>query len=90
MPQQQTELLNFLQAYYHQTSEMIIFIDAQGQVIDMNEAAKRVISSDNDMSGISTTICGRCEGYTNEHALRTCQNCFCSLLKLVIRHFKSL
>lgn len=66
MPQQQTELLNFLQAYYHQTSEMIIFIDAQGQVIDMNEAAKRVISSDNDMSGISTTICGRCEGYTNE------------------------
>ncbi|WMZ47208.1 hypothetical protein QS423_08580 [Staphylococcus pseudintermedius] len=33
MPQQQTELLNFLQAYYHQTSEMIIFIDAQGQVI---------------------------------------------------------
>ncbi|WMZ79241.1 sensor histidine kinase [Staphylococcus pseudintermedius] len=76
MPQQQTELLNFLQAYYHQTSEMIIFIDAQGQVIDMNEAAKRVISSDNDMSGISTTICGRCEGYTNEHALRTCQNCF--------------
>lgn len=61
MPQQQTELLNFLQAYYHQTSEMIIFIDAQGQVIDMNEAAKRVISSDNDMSGISTTICGRCE-----------------------------
>lgn len=69
---------------------MIIFIDAQGQVIDMNEAAKRVISSDNDMSGISTTICGRCEGYTNEHALRTCQNCFCSLLKLVIRHFKSL
>ncbi|UXR82278.1 sensor histidine kinase [Staphylococcus sp. IVB6214] len=70
------ELSTFLNAYYHQTSEMIIFIDGEGKVIYMNEAAERVISPENDLSGISNTICGRCEGYTNEHALQTCYNCF--------------
>ncbi|BAS45293.1 two-component sensor histidine kinase [Staphylococcus schleiferi] len=76
MTEKTHDLLSFLLSYYHKTSEMIIFIDRNGKVIYMNEAAKRIISPDNDMSGISNTICGRCEGYTNEHDLRTCQNCF--------------
>lgn len=76
MKQQTDELSQLLSAYYQTTSEMIIFIDRHGKVIYMNDAAKRVISPDNTLSEPSHSICGRCEGHTNEYGIQTCYNCF--------------
>ncbi|MDM8327211.1 sensor histidine kinase [Staphylococcus felis] len=73
---QSEELSQFLNAYYQNTSEMIIFIDQEGKVIYMNHAAKRVISPNNIFTEAPHTICGRCEGHTNEYGLQTCFNCF--------------
>ncbi|MCG3411662.1 sensor histidine kinase [Staphylococcus massiliensis] len=71
-----TSLNQLLDQYYKQTREMIIFLDREGNVLEMNEAAKHVISEENDYSGVTHAVCNRCEGYSNEHALRSCQNCF--------------
>lgn len=76
MKPQSEELSQFLNAYYQNTSEMIIFIDQEGKVIYMNHAAKRVISPNNIFTEAPHTICGRCEGHTNEYGLQTCFNCF--------------
>ncbi|MCO4347281.1 sensor histidine kinase [Staphylococcus agnetis] len=70
-------LNDLLLSHYENTTEMILFIDHAGDVIFMNNAAKRVLSDDNHLHAMtSNTICGRCEGYTTEHALKTCYNCF--------------
>ncbi|PTF96521.1 sensor histidine kinase [Staphylococcus chromogenes] len=70
-------LSNLLLSHFQNTSEMILFINREGEVIFMNDAAKRVLSEDNNLQAItSNTICGRCEGFTSEHALKTCYNCF--------------
>lgn len=71
-----TVLHELLEKYYNHTREMIIFINQQGQVIHMNDAARAVISEDNTYKNVPNAICKRCEGYSNEYALQTCENCF--------------
>ena len=42
----------------------------------MNDAAKEIISEDNNYSTMTNAICRQCEGYSNEFALKSCMNCF--------------
>lgn len=65
-----------LYQYFNNTSEMIVFVDGDGRVIAMNQAANDIISEDNDYQGMTHAICKRCEGYTNEFDFQSCQNCF--------------
>ncbi len=65
-----------LYQYFNHTSEMIVFVDRDGRVIAMNQAANDIISEDNDYQGMTHAICRRCEGYTNEFDFQSCQNCF--------------
>ncbi|GGI40949.1 sensor histidine kinase [Mammaliicoccus stepanovicii] len=70
-----SKLTNILKQYYEKTSEMIMFLNSDGQIIDMNKAAKKVISEENQES-LTHAICNRCEGYSNEFALQSCRDCF--------------
>ena len=51
-------LMDILKQYYEKTSEMIVFLNSKGQVINMNEAARKVISEDNQ-SSLTHAICRR-------------------------------
>lgn len=70
-----TKLTQILEQYYEKTSEMIVFLNSNGQIINMNQAARRVISEDNQ-SSLTHAICSRCEGYSNEFAIQSCRDCF--------------
>lgn len=73
----QQALTHLLLSYFQNTTEMMLFINRDGEVILMNDAAQRILSDDNNIKEItSNTICGRCEGFTSAHALKTCYNCF--------------
>ncbi|PTI38082.1 two-component sensor histidine kinase [Mammaliicoccus vitulinus] len=74
-------LTNILKQYYEKTSEMIVFLNSKGQIINMNEAARKVISEDNQ-SSLTHLICSRCEGYSNEYALQSCRDCFLESSKI--------
>lgn len=74
-------LTNILKQYYEKTSEMIVFFNSKGQIINMNEAARKVISEDNQ-SSLTHPICSRCEGYSNEYALQSCRDCFLESSKI--------
>lgn len=70
------QLEQLLQQYYKTTQEKIVFVDKYGKVIAMNDAAKEIISEDNNYSTMTNAICRQCEGYSNEFALKSCMNCF--------------
>ena len=70
-----SKLNNILKQYYEKTSEMIVFLNSKGQIIDMNKAARKIISEDNQ-EPLTHAICSRCEGYSNEYALQSCRDCF--------------
>lgn len=64
------QLEQLLQQYYKTTQEKIVFVDKYGKVIAMNDAAKEIISEDNNYSTMTNAICRQCEGYSNEFALK--------------------
>lgn len=70
------DMNNLLMQYFNHTSEKIVFVDNQGQVIAMNQAANDIIALDNDYEGMTNAICNHCEGYTNEFDLQSCKQCF--------------
>ena len=70
------KLETLLKKYYECTNEKIVFVNNDGKVIAMNEAANEVISMEDNYSTMTNAICRRCEGYTNEFDLQSCKNCF--------------
>ena len=53
-----SKLNNILKQYYEKTSEMIVFLNSKGQIIDMNKAARKIISEDNQ-EPLTHAICSR-------------------------------
>ncbi|MGV2875495.1 sensor histidine kinase [Macrococcus capreoli] len=71
-----TSLEKLIKHYYNDTEELIIFINADNSILTMNEAAKRVLNYESNLDALLESFCTTCMGYTNEHALMTCMNCF--------------
>lgn len=71
---EQLEVL--LRRYFESTNEKIVFVNNSGKIIAMNEAAKEVISEEENYSAMTNAICRRCEGYTNEYDVQSCKDCF--------------
>ena len=67
---------DLLKKYYETTNEKIVFVNKEGKVIAMNDAAEEIISKDNNYSAMTNAICDRCEGYSNEFELQSCKNCY--------------
>lgn len=65
-----------IDAFYHDTEEMIIFIDEYNHIFKMNRAAEKVINLHDNMVGLMKSICNTCLGVTSEHALMECRDCF--------------
>lgn len=59
---QEHTLEDLLKKYYEKTNEKIVFINIDGKVIAMNEAAQEIISLDNNYSVMTDAICRRCSG----------------------------
>lgn len=73
---QKLNMHDLLMKYFNNTSEKIVFVDNQGQVIAMNKAANDIIALDNNYEGMTNAICKHCDGYTNEYDLQSCRHCF--------------
>lgn len=71
-----TLLEELIKSYYNDTDELIIFINANNTILTMNDAAKRVLNYASNLDVLLESFCSTCMGYTNEHALMTCMNCF--------------
>ncbi|WP_331462988.1 hypothetical protein [Macrococcoides caseolyticum] len=72
----QNLLEELIKYYYNDTEELIIFINADNSIITMNDAAKRVLNYEKNLDALLESFCSTCMGYTNEHALMSCMNCF--------------
>lgn len=64
---------------FNNSIQAIFFIDSQGEIMNMNPAAKEILDLDvierlNKEESIS--LCQTCGGYTNEEALISCLDCF--------------
>ncbi len=69
------DLTSLLEAMFHQSKEMILFVDQKGEIIHMNEAAERTLDlSDYDRNQF-VNICGHCLGMAGGET-RDCANCF--------------
>ena len=73
---QMEDMTELLLQYFNNTREKIVFVDNEGKVIAKNQAAKDIISNDEDYRDMTNVICNRCDGYTNEFDLQSCKNCF--------------
>ena len=71
-----SKLQELLTQYYLNTNEKMVFLNSLGEVIALNEAAEEVFAEDNDYSQMTNAICRRCEGYSNEYDIMSCENCF--------------
>lgn len=76
------KLQELLTKYYLNTNEKMVFLNKEGQVIALNEAAEEVFSEENDYSQMTNAICRRCEGYSNEFDIMSCENCFLEALEI--------
>ncbi|MNW36033.1 Oxygen sensor histidine kinase NreB [compost metagenome] len=70
---------DLLKKMYEHSMEAIFFVNADGEIVDMNPAAEDIL----DLNvielmhkGDSITVCHSCEGYTSEVAMMSCVNCF--------------
>ncbi|CVY14218.1 putative two-component sensor histidine kinase [Staphylococcus hominis] len=70
------QMEDLLKKYYETTNEKIVFVNKEGKIIAMNDAAEEIISKDNNYSAMTNAICDRCEGYSNEFELQSCKNCY--------------
>jgi two-component system, NarL family, sensor histidine kinase NreB len=71
-----SELMNKL---YRNSMEAMIFIDEEGNVIDMNPAAEQIIDPQvirRIRAGTDESFCQTCKGYTDEQELISCANCY--------------
>ena len=76
------KLQDLLTQYYLNTNEKMVFLNSAGEVIALNEAAEEVFAEDNDYSQMTNAVCRRCEGYSNEYDIMSCENCFLEALEI--------
>ncbi|MGX0241864.1 two-component system, NarL family, sensor histidine kinase NreB [Staphylococcus capitis] len=67
---------DLLHNYYDTTTEKIVFVDRLGKIIAMNGAARDILSEEDNYKAMTHAICNRCEGYSNEYDLQSCEECF--------------
>lgn len=67
---------DLLHKYYDTTTEKIVFVDRLGKIIAMNGAARDILSEEDNYKAMTHAICNRCEGYSNEYDLQSCEECF--------------
>lgn len=67
---------DLLHKYYDITTEKIVFVDRLGKIIAMNGAARDILSEEDNYKAMTHAICNRCEGYSNEYDLQSCEECF--------------
>lgn len=65
-----------LHKYYDATTEKIVFVNHLGKIIAMNDAASDILSEEDNYNAMTHAICNRCEGYSNEYDIQSCENCF--------------
>ncbi len=65
-----------MKKYYEHSIEKIVFADDNGKIIAMNDAAKDILSEEDNYSAVANAICHRCEGYTNAYDVQSCKDCF--------------
>lgn len=70
------KLQDLLTQYYLNTNEKMVFLNSTGEVIALNEAAEEVFADDNDYSQMTNAVCRRCEGYSNEYDIMSCETAF--------------
>lgn len=68
-----------LMKMFENSLQAMFFVNLQGEIIDMNPAARDILDMDvierlNKEESVS--LCQTCGGYTNEEALISCMNCF--------------
>lgn len=67
---------DLLHKYNDTTTEKIVFVDRLGKIIAMNGAARDILSEEDNYKAMTHAICNRCEGYSNEYDLQSCEECF--------------
>lgn len=67
---------DLLHKYYDTKTEKIVFVDRLGKIIAMNGAARDILSEEDNYKAMTHAICNRCEGYSNEYDLQSCEECF--------------
>lgn len=82
------QLEALLKKYYENSIEKIVFVDDLGKIIAMNNAAKDILSEEDNYSAMTNAICRRCEGYTNEYDLQSCKDCFLESLQVQTSNFQ--
>ncbi|MFW3541823.1 sensor histidine kinase [Staphylococcus caprae] len=65
-----------LHKYYDATTEKIVFVNHLGKIIAINDAASDILSKEDNYNAMTHAICNRCEGYSNEYDIQSCENCF--------------
>ena len=53
-----------------------MFVNRQGKIIAMNDAAKDILTEEDNYNAMTNAICHRCEGYSNEYDVQSCKDCF--------------
>ena len=76
LEQTDLSLEQLLKNYYETTNEKIVFVNRQGKIIAMNDAAKDILTEEDNYNAMTNAICHRCEGYSNEYDVQSCKDCF--------------
>src|SRR5690625_2703860 len=69
------DLTSLLKAMFHQSKEMIIFVDRHGEIVYMNEEAQTTLDERDYDRNQFINICGHCLGVGNNGSY-DCSNCF--------------
>ncbi len=82
------QLDTLLKKYYEHSIEKIVFADDNGKIIAMNDAAKDILSEEDNYSAVANAICHRCEGYTNAYDVQSCKDCFLESMQVQATKFQ--
>lgn len=62
--------------FFEESSDLILFLNQSNEILYMNQAAKDVLTTQENMQQVIDVLCSYCQGYTNDSELMTCVNCF--------------
>lgn len=88
LEQTDLSLEQLLKNYYETTNEKIVFVNRYGKIIAMNDAAKDILTEEDNYNAMTNAICHRCEGYSNEYDVQSCKDCFLETTQLQHSNFQ--
>ena len=88
LKQTDVNLEQLLKDYYESTNEKIVFVNQHGKIIAMNDAAKEILSEEDNYNVMTNAICNRCEGYSNEYDVQSCKDCFLDTYQIQKSNFQ--